>query len=91
MKPERFEEALQPRHCALSLVGEPIIYPEINAFLDYMHSQRLSTFMVSNAQFPDAIENLRPVTQLYVSIDAGNEGCALNRCYDFTNSFIFST
>ena len=28
--PERLEEAYSVRHCALSLVGEPIIYPEIN-------------------------------------------------------------
>eukprot|EP01094_Clydonella_sp_ATCC50884_P021096 TRINITY_DN4551_c0_g1_i1.p1 TRINITY_DN4551_c0_g1~~TRINITY_DN4551_c0_g1_i1.p1 ORF type:complete len:751 (-),score=332.19 TRINITY_DN4551_c0_g1_i1:51-2303(-) len=71
--PERFNEAMQPRHCALSLVGEPIIYPEINAFLDYMHEHGISSFMVTNAQFPKEIETLRPVTQLYVSIDAGNE------------------
>lgn len=71
--PERYEEAFQPRHCALSLVGEPIIYPEINAFLRYMHEQRISSFMVTNAQFPAEISSLVPVTQLYVSIDAGNE------------------
>jgi tRNA wybutosine-synthesizing protein 1 len=26
-----------PRHCALSLVGEPIMYPEINALVDELH------------------------------------------------------
>ena len=28
--PERYEEGFQVKHCALSLVGEPIMYPEIN-------------------------------------------------------------
>ena len=28
--PERFQEGMQVQHCALSLVGEPIMYPEIN-------------------------------------------------------------
>jgi tRNA wybutosine-synthesizing protein 1 len=30
----------------------------------------VSTYLVTNAQFPDKIRALEPVTQLYVSIDA---------------------
>ena len=52
---ERFEEALMPRHCALSLVGEPIMYPEISKLVEYLHEKEISTFLVTNAQFPDAI------------------------------------
>lgn len=73
VKPERLAEAYTPRHCALSLVGEPIIYPEINAFVKMLHERKISTFMVTNAQFPDCIEKLDPVTQLYVSIDAATK------------------
>jgi hypothetical protein len=47
---------LQPRHCALSLVGEPIMYPEINSLIDDLHARRISTFLVTNAQFPDCIQ-----------------------------------
>ena len=68
--PERFEEGMDPRHCALSLVGEPIMYPEIGTFVGLLHERRISTFLVTNAQFPEAIENLPPITQLYVSVDA---------------------
>lgn len=71
--PEKFAEGLQVKHCALSLVGEPIMYPEINELISLLHSKEISTFLVTNAQFPDAIENLEPVTQLYVSVDASNE------------------
>jgi tRNA wybutosine-synthesizing protein 1 len=71
--PERFEEGLNVRHCALSLVGEPIIYPEINRFVKLLHDKGISSFMVTNAQFPEKIESLVPVTQLYVSIDAPTE------------------
>ena len=71
VKPERFEQASKHiRHCALSLVGEPIIYPEINALLDQLHSRGISSFMVTNAQFPDQMETLKPTTQLYISVDA---------------------
>eukprot|EP01134_Creolimax_fragrantissima_P003010 CFRG3010T1 len=68
--PERYEEGLNVKHCALSLVGEPIMYPQINRFIELLHERRISSFMVTNAQFPEAITNLAPVTQLYVSVDA---------------------
>ena len=55
VKKDRFEEGLAPRHCALSLVGEPIMYPEINKFIKLLHGRHISTFLVTNAQFPDAI------------------------------------
>jgi len=73
VKPERFEEAMNVQHCALSLVGEPIMYPEINTLIDLLHSKSISTFLVTNAQFPDAIKSLKPVTQLYVSVDASTK------------------
>ncbi len=70
VKPERMAEAMDVKHCALSLVGEPIMYPEINRFIDLLHSRGISSFLVTNAQFPSAIRAASPVTQLYVSIDA---------------------
>jgi tRNA wybutosine-synthesizing protein 1 len=71
--PNKVEEALVPRHCALSLVGEPIVYPRINEFLDRLHERKISTFLVNNGQFPEQIRDLRPITQLYLSIDAANK------------------
>uniref|UniRef100_A0A3Q2PZH5 tRNA 4-demethylwyosine synthase (AdoMet-dependent) n=1 Tax=Fundulus heteroclitus TaxID=8078 RepID=A0A3Q2PZH5_FUNHE len=73
VKPERYEEGLAVRHCALSLVGEPIMYPEINTFLRLLHAHKISSFLVTNAQFPEEIRNLVPVTQLYVSVDASTK------------------
>ena len=55
VKPERLAEGMQAQHCALSLVGEPIMYPEINALIKLLHGKRISTFLVTNAQFPEAI------------------------------------
>ena len=55
MVPARYTEALDVAHCALSLVGEPIMYPEINTLIDLLHEKQISTFLVTNAQFPDAI------------------------------------
>ena len=41
--------------------------------MKHLHKRRISTFLVTNAQFPDAIRDLTPVTQLYVSIDASTK------------------
>jgi len=67
---ERWQEAHTVRHCALSLVGEPIMYPRINELLGDLHSRHISSFLVTNGQHPKAISSLIPVTQLYVSVDA---------------------
>ena len=37
VKSERVEEAMALKHCALSLVGEPIMYPHIDRFIDLLH------------------------------------------------------
>ncbi|KAL7921169.1 radical SAM superfamily domain-containing protein [Trichoderma austrokoningii] len=72
VRAERYAEALRIRHCALSLVGEPIFYPYINEFLALLHNEGISSFLVCNAQHPDQLAALKAVTQLYVSIDASN-------------------
>ena len=64
------EELKEIRHVALSLTGEPITYPLINEILEEFHKRRISTFVVTNAQFPEEIKKIKNVTQLYLSIDA---------------------
>lgn len=73
VRAERFAEAMRIRHCALSLVGEPISYPYINEFLAMLHKEHISSFLVCNAQHPEQLESLKHATQLYVSIDASNK------------------
>ncbi|KAK2197105.1 bifunctional Radical SAM/S-adenosyl-L-methionine-dependent tRNA 4-demethylwyosine synthase/tRNA wybutosine-synthesis/Aldolase-type TIM barrel [Babesia duncani] len=73
VKSERYQEAQTVRHCALSLVGEPIMYPQINELLTELHDRHISSFLVTNAQFPEEMEKLSPVTQLYLSIDAADD------------------
>ncbi|RMZ77660.1 hypothetical protein DV738_g4262, partial [Chaetothyriales sp. CBS 135597] len=72
VRSERFQDAMRIRHCALSLVGEPIFYPRINEFVGLLHGERISSFLVCNAQHPQQLQSLQRVTQLYVSIDASN-------------------
>lgn len=58
------------KHVALSLTGEPITYPKINELINLFNKNGISTFLVTNAQYPEQIRDLNPVTQLYISVDA---------------------
>jgi tRNA wybutosine-synthesizing protein 1 len=68
--PHLYNESTQVRHVALSLTGEPITYPRINEILEAFHKREISTFLVTNAQFPEQIKKIKACTQLYLSIDA---------------------
>ncbi len=65
-----YKESLEIKHVALSLTGEPIAYPRINELIKKFHAMGISTFLVTNAQYPEAIKNLGMATQLYLSLDA---------------------
>ncbi|MBR9692324.1 4-demethylwyosine synthase TYW1 [Candidatus Woesearchaeota archaeon] len=67
------DQSKEVKHVALSLTGEPIIYPRINELLALFDKRGISTFMVTNAQYAEQIKNLAPVTQLYLSLDAPNK------------------
>ncbi len=76
-----FHEAydLFPSHWAISLSGEPTIYPLLAEMIEELrkHEEVRSIFIVSNGQEPDVFEDMAErdllPTQLYISVDACNE------------------
>ena len=71
---EKWEEAQNPKHVAISLNGEPTLYSRLAEFLEICHDHGVSTFLVTNGSLPKVIENLDTLpTQLYVSVDAPNK------------------
>ena len=58
------------KHVALSLTGEPIIYPKMNKAIEIFNKKGISTFLVTNAQYPEQIRDLNTITQFYISVDA---------------------
>ena len=66
---ERFEEAMEPRHVAISLDGEPTLYPYLPELIEAFRDRHITTFLVSNGTNPDVLDRCDP-TQLYVSVDA---------------------
>lgn len=72
--PQRWKESQAPRHIAISLTGEPMLYPKMNRFLELCHERGITTFLVTNGTNPDGLRHLDPLpTQLYVSVTAPNE------------------
>jgi tRNA wybutosine-synthesizing protein 1 len=64
-------EALSPKHAAISLTGEPTIYPYLDGLIENFHKRNFSTFLVSNGTIPEALSNLsEEPTQLYISVSA---------------------
>ncbi|MBI3034787.1 4-demethylwyosine synthase TYW1 [Candidatus Woesearchaeota archaeon] len=72
---EKFERAMAPQHVAISLDGEPTLYPRLAELIKEYKEKNFSTFVVSNGLLPERIEKLleEPPTQLYISVDAPNE------------------
>jgi tRNA wybutosine-synthesizing protein 1 len=66
---EKFKEAQNPNQIAISLSGEPTSYPKINELVEEAKSRGMTTFVVTNGQFPNRLKDLDPY-QLYLSIDA---------------------
>jgi tRNA wybutosine-synthesizing protein 1 len=70
--PERLAEARLPMHVALSLMGEPTLYPYLKELIELIRKRGMTSFVVSNATNPDVLAELQP-TQLYLSLNAPDE------------------
>ena len=70
----KFQEALRPKHVAISLTGEPTLYEPLGELIRTFHQKGLTTFLVSNGTLPGKLSNLsQEPTQLYISVCAPNE------------------
>ncbi|MEE9376993.1 MAG: radical SAM protein [Candidatus Lokiarchaeia archaeon] len=67
-------EAMSPNHAAISLDGEPLLYPKISEFVQEFKNRNMTTFIVTNGTLPESIQNLDPLpSQLYITLPASNE------------------
>lgn len=72
--PRLWEEARQPNQVAISLSGEPTLYPDLGEFIALCKRRGMTTFLVTNGSVPKALERLSPLpTQLYVTVAAPNK------------------
>lgn len=77
----KLRESLKPGHVAISLTGEPTLYPWLGELIHLFHRRGLTTFLVSNGTIPDALTKLsEEPTQLYVSLCAYDEQSFIETC-----------
>lgn len=80
----KFREARDPKHCAISLAGEPTLYPKINALVEECQRRGLTSFLVTNGLHPDVLENLAEPSQLYISLVAPDSDTYKRICRPFS-------
>lgn len=65
---KKWNEAMKPNQVAISLSGEPTMYPYINGLIEAYKEKNFTTFLVSNGTRPQVLEHLTKPTMLYISI-----------------------
>ncbi|MBT4135804.1 4-demethylwyosine synthase TYW1 [archaeon] len=74
---KKFEEAQEPMQFAISLTGEPTLYPKLGEFINELRKLGKTSFVVTNGLSPEVLKKLSNdgnlPTQLYLSMNAPNE------------------
>ena len=74
---EKFEEAQEPMQFAISLSGEPTLYPKIGSLIEELRKRKKTSFLVTNGLYPQKLKELlakgQKPTQLYISVNTSNE------------------
>lgn len=74
---EKFKQAQEPMQFAISLTGEPTLYPKISELIKELRKQGKISFLVTNGLCPYVLKKLQEnkalPTQLYISLNYPNE------------------
>ncbi len=74
---KKLKEAQEPMQFAISLSGEPTVYPYIGELISELRKRGKTSFLVTNGLYPEKLrellKNKQLPTQLYISINTSNE------------------
>lgn len=74
---KKFKEALNPTQFAISLSGEPTLYPKLPELILKLRKRKISTFLVTNGLCPERLVELKKKkalpTQIYLSLNSPNK------------------
>ena len=72
---EKLKAMEKPLHFAISLTGEPTMYPKLPEMIDYIKEKGMTAFLVTNGTIPEMVEKLieHQPTQLYISVYGTNK------------------
>jgi tRNA wybutosine-synthesizing protein 1 len=77
----KFREALNPRHVAISLTGEPTLYEHLQGLIHEYHRKGFTTFLVTNGTMPHVLAKIKEEpTQLYISACAPDKQTFTGTC-----------
>ncbi|MEK6893150.1 MAG: 4-demethylwyosine synthase TYW1 [Nanoarchaeota archaeon] len=79
---KKMSEAEKPKHFAISLSGEPTLYPYLPEFIDLIKSKEMTAFLVTNGMHPKMIKKLinHQPTNLYLTLHAPNSELFQKEC-----------
>jgi tRNA wybutosine-synthesizing protein 1 len=84
LKEEKIKEAEEPMHFAISLSGEPTLYPYLPEFIALLKKKGKTAFLVTNGAHPGMIKKLLPKkyqpTNLYVTLPGPDEKTFEEEC-----------
>lgn len=86
MNKTKWKEAFAPKHVAISLSGEPTLYPYLPELIGEFHKKELTTFVVTNGTNPEIIGEIKP-TQLYISLNAPDKDTYEKVCAPLGNTW----
>ena len=76
-----YGEAMNPNHAAISLDGEPLLFPKIGGLVGEFRNRNMTTFIVTNSTMPRVIENLDTLpSQFYFTLAAPNKQTYQKAC-----------
>jgi tRNA wybutosine-synthesizing protein 1 len=78
----KLREAEHPNQVAISLVGEPCLYPRLPEFVDLIKERDMTAFLVSNGTIPEMIEKLteHQPTNMYITLPAPDDKIYKKTC-----------
>jgi tRNA wybutosine-synthesizing protein 1 len=84
---EKLKEALEPTNVAISLAGEPTLYPELSELIREYKRRGMTTFLVTNGTNPHALETLELPWNLYLTLAAPTESGYKKLCHPQMNGW----
>jgi len=84
---KKIREACKPNQVAISLVGEPCLYPKLPEFIDDVLNRKMTAFLVTNGTVPVMVKKLidNQPTNMYITLPAPNEQVYKKTCLPVGN------
>lgn len=79
---KKWKESQDPNQVAISLAGEPCLYPKLPELIDLINSRGMTSFLVTNGTVPEMVKKLikHQPYQFYMTLAAPNKEIYMKTC-----------